>query len=65
MFEQLSQKQRGIFMIAAGFILLFHTIGILVQLLSYILIAASLAMIAYGLYTIDFMSMISQFLKKQ
>ena len=64
MFVNLTQRQKGILMIATGCILLFHTMGILEKLLGYLIVTASLALIGFGFYIADFMSLIMKNIKK-
>jgi len=64
MMIQLSQRQKGIIMIAIGFVLLFHTLGILVQLLNVILVCIALVLIGYGCYRAEVVNFFIQQAKK-
>lgn len=52
--SRLSDSQKGILMMIGGFILLFHTIGIIQKGLSTIIIAGSLFLIIYGFFKAEY-----------
>ncbi len=65
MFQNMSDKQKGILLIIIGSILFFHTLGIIQAGLNYVIIVGSLIMIIYGLMLINIHRKVMAYLQKR
>ncbi len=65
LFNKLSEFQKGIALIIAGSVLLFHTLGIIERGLDVIIVAGSLFMIGSGAIKVKAIKMAMGFLKKK
>ena len=64
-FQNMSDKQKGILLIIIGSILFFHTLGIIQTGLNYIIIVGSLIMIIYGFMLINVHKKVMAYLQKR
>lgn len=61
--SQLSNHVKGLFMMFAGFVLLFHTMGIIQTGLNIIIIIGSILLIIYGFFKADYHKKLFQLLQ--
>ena len=65
MLKNLTKEQKGIILMLVGLILMLFSLGVLEKLLSYVIIAGSIAMIAYGFVLSGYGKKIMQLIKKK
>ena len=65
MFQNMTDKQKGILLIIIGSVLFFHTLGIIQAGLNYIIIVGSLLMIIYGFMLVNVHKKVMAYLQKR